>query len=78
MRDDETLDDLSAPEIFVDGFINHAARDGVMSCVGYRRISGRKVTVIRLVWPAVNTSTAIDDALAALGNDIETGSKRAH
>lgn len=78
MRKEETFDDFSAPEIFVDGFVNHASRDGVMSCVGYRSIGGRKIIVLRLVWPAANTTSAVEDAMSALNHDIEIGSKRAH
>ena len=56
----------SVPEIFVDGFTNHACKNGVMSCVGYRTLPSGNVVVLRLVWPAVNTVEAINDAVSAM------------
>jgi hypothetical protein len=56
----------SVPEIFVDGFTKHVSVDGVMSCIGYRKMQGRSVVVLKLVWPAVNTGAAISDAMEAL------------
>lgn len=64
--DDEPLEAYTVPEIFVDGFTGHTSRDGVMSCVGYRKLREGKIVVVKLVWPAVNTNAAIDDANAAM------------
>jgi hypothetical protein len=66
MPDDTVIEPFAVPEIFVDGFTQHKAHDGVMSCVGYRKLAEGKIVVVRLVWPAVNTSAAIDDAISAL------------
>lgn len=66
MQSDDPIELYAAPEIFVDGFTKHESRDGVMSCNGYRRVHGRNVVVVKLVWPVVNTSAAIDEALQAM------------
>jgi hypothetical protein len=66
MTDDDLIEPYAVPEIFVDGFTRHASRSGVMTCVGYRVMPEGKVVVIRLVWPAVNTVEAIDDAVNAM------------
>lgn len=68
----EPMEIYAVPEIFVDGFTQHTARDGVMSCIGYRKMSEGKIVVVRLVWPATSTSSAIDEATAAL---TQTGLK---
>lgn len=66
MTDDTLIEPFAVPEVFVDGFSQHTSRDGVMTCVGYRRMKDGKTIVIRLAWPAVNTTAAIDDALNAM------------
>ena len=66
MADEELIEAYTVPEIFVDGFTAHSSRDGVMTCVGYRRMAEGKIVVLRLVWPAINTIAAIDDANAAM------------
>jgi hypothetical protein len=53
-------------EIFVDGFAGHKSSDGVMTCVGYRKMSEGNVVVVRLAWPAVNTNEAIISAIDAM------------
>lgn len=63
---DELIEPVGVLEIFVDGFTDHVARDGVMSCVGYRTMKDGKFVVIKLVWPAVNTEAAIGDARSAM------------
>lgn len=81
MPDDRLIEPFAVPEIFVDGFTGHTARDGVMSCAGYRHTKEGKVVVVRLVWPVVNTTAAIDDAISALGvpprsGDVSSDRKR--
>lgn len=66
MSDEEFAEPFAAPEIYVDGFTKHAARDGVMTCIGYRNLPSGKTVVLRLAWPAVNTMAAIEDAETAL------------
>lgn len=66
MTEEEFSEPFAAPEIFVDGFTNHTARDGVMTCVGYRRMADGSHIVVRLAWPAVNTMAAVEEAEAAL------------
>lgn len=76
--DDEPVEAYTVPEIFVDGFTSHALRDGVMTCVGYRKLIEGKIVVVKLVWPAVNTNAAIDDANAAMdaaNRPIPTGKR---
>jgi hypothetical protein len=67
MPEDRIIEPFTAPEIFVDGFTQHEARNGVMTCIGYRAMKDGKFAVVRLVWPVVSTGAAIDDAIAALG-----------
>lgn len=83
MADCKLIEPYAVPEIFVDGFTKHTSRDGVMTCVGYREMQGAKVVVIRLAWPAVNTSAAIEDASLALTVPVKElqiirGKRRAH
>lgn len=82
MQEDEFIEPFAAPEIFVDGFSKHLSRDGVMSCVGYRKMPDGNLVVVRLVWPAVNTMAAIEDAEAAMAAPVVasngTGAKRVH
>lgn len=59
-----------APEIFVDGFAEHISMDGVMRCVGYQTRGGRRVIVVRLAWPEVNTQAAIGEAMDAMGVSV--------
>jgi hypothetical protein len=66
--DEELLEPYAVAEIFVDGFTKHTLRDGVMTCVGFRNMTEGKVIVVRLVWPAVNTVAAINDAVVAMEN----------
>lgn len=73
----DLIDNYSAPEIFVDGFANHTSHDGVMTCVGYRRMPEGLTVVIRLVWPAVNTVAAVDDAIQAM-TTVRIGPRRNH
>lgn len=79
MSDEDFAEPFAAPEFYVDGFTNHAARDGVMTCIGYRNMSDGKQIVVRLVWPMVNTMAAVEDAEAALAKPryaTGDGSKR--
>jgi hypothetical protein len=81
MPDEELIDTFGVPEIFVDGFTKHSARDGIMSCVGFRHMADGPTVVVRLVWPIVNTDAAIEDAKLALAAPElpavpSTGSKR--
>lgn len=64
--DEDLIEPLGVPEIYVDNFTKHVSRNGVMSCVGFRDMTEGKVVVVRLVWPLVNTSSAIDDANQAM------------
>jgi hypothetical protein len=66
MPDDTVIEPATVQEIFVDGFSEHAIHDGVMTCIGYRKMKDGKYAVVRLVWPAVNTNAAIEDATLAL------------
>jgi hypothetical protein len=72
MSDEPLIEPFSVPEIFVDGFTDHVARDGVMSCAGYRHMKDGKIVVVRLVWPAVNTDAAIEDAKIAMASPNPT------
>ena len=76
MQEDDLIDLHAVPEIFVDNFTRHVSRDGVMSCVGYRQMPQGKVIVIKLVWPAVNTSSAIGDAIDAMNSVVHATTKR--
>ncbi len=82
MTEEEFIETFTAPEIFVDGFSKHTARDGVMSCIGYRKLPEGKLVVVRLVWPAVNTIAAIEEAEAAMAAPVVagggSGAKRVH
>lgn len=83
MSDDDLIEPYAVPEIFVDSFTKHVSRDGVMTCVGYRKMAEGRVVVVRLAWPAVNTSAAIEDANLALTVPIDElqiirGKRRAH
>jgi hypothetical protein len=66
MRDETLIEGHSVPEIYVDGFTNHMSRDGVMTCVGFRKLPEGNFIVVRLAWPVVNTLSAISDATEAL------------
>jgi hypothetical protein len=66
----EPMEIYAVPEIFVDGFTQHMSRDGVMSCIGYRKMAEGSIVVIRLVWPATSTGAAIDEANEALAMKI--------
>ncbi len=67
MNDESLIEPFSVQEIFVDGFTEYVARDGVMTCAGYRLTSdGDKVVKVRLIWPAVNTEAAVNGAMVAL------------
>ncbi len=66
MSDESVIEPFGVPEIFVDGFTHHTAHDGVMTCIGYRKMPSGKVVVLRLAWPAVNTAAAITDAEEAM------------
>lgn len=72
----ELIEPMGVPEIFVDGFTKHTAHDGVMTAIGYRKMPEGNVAVIRLVWPEVNTSAAIDEANLAMQRRADL--KRAH
>jgi len=72
MGRNDLIEPFAAQEIFVDGFTDHATRNGVMTCVGYRRLPEGNVIVVRLVWPAVNTTAAIDSAMQAMSAPQET------
>lgn len=76
MRDEKLVEPIGVPEYFVDGFTKHIARDGVMTAIGYRAMQGGKIAVIRLVWPEVNTTSAIDEAMLAMQQS--GAGKRAH
>ncbi len=79
MSKDDVIEIYSAPEIYVDGFTQHTSRDGVMTCVGYRKMPEGRVVVVKLVWPAANTNAAIEDALSAMSNpeiEAERATKR--
>ena len=50
MNDESLIEPFSVQEIFVDGFTEYVARDGVMTCAGYRLTSdGDKVVKVRLI-----------------------------
>lgn len=66
MGTQDLIELYSVPEIFVDGFARHTSHDGVMTCIGYRLMDGHKIVVLRLVWPAVNTTAAINEAVDAM------------
>jgi hypothetical protein len=66
MTDDDLIENLGVLEIYVDGFCDHAARNGVMTCIGYRKMKDGTYVVLRLAWPVVNTTEAIDCASAAM------------
>jgi hypothetical protein len=66
MPDDTVIEPATVQEFFIDGFTDHAVHDGVMTCIGYRNMKDGKYAVVRLVWPAVNTCAAIEDATLAL------------
>lgn len=70
MTEEEFSEPFAAPEIFVDGFSKHTARDGVMTCIGYRNMPEGRMVVVRLVWPAVNTMAAIEEAEAAMAAPV--------
>lgn len=74
--ENDLLEPYAAPEIFVDGFTKHTSRDGVMTCVGYRNMPEGRVIVVRLVWPAVNTGAAMDDANEAVAVSKLIGPKK--
>lgn len=79
MPADVIIEPIGVLEVYVDGFTEHIVRDGVMTCVGYRRMpDGRKV-VLRLAWPAVNTAEAVESAITAAAMPTaapQNGSKR--
>lgn len=66
MPDEEVFEPVGIPEVFVDYFTKHVAIDGVMRCVGVRRMADGTTAVIRLAWPVVNTDIAIEAARSAL------------
>ncbi len=66
MPNSDLIEICAVQEIFVDGFTQHIAQDGVMSCVGYRKRLDSKEIVVRLVWPIANTASAIGEAHAAM------------
>jgi len=66
MPNDDLIENLGVLEIFVDGFCGHTARNGVMTCAGYRKMKDGTFVVLRLAWPVVNTSEAISSASAAM------------
>jgi hypothetical protein len=65
---EELVEPIGVQEVFVDYFTGHISINGVMRCVGVRRINNENVVVIRLVWPEANTESAIKEARTALAS----------
>ncbi len=66
MQEKDLIEPIGVKETFVDYFTSHVSMDGVMRCVGVRKINGDQIVVIRLAWPVVNTECAIEEAQSAL------------
>jgi hypothetical protein len=61
----ELIESAVVTEIYVDGWADYEVNDGVVSCVGYRKIKGSPPMITaRLIFPVRALADAISQATA--------------